>query len=130
MEDQQMLRNNEGITYKLEIDIVMRKMRGKEFASIYIDIIDDYIPVKDVSEVMTTPKYPKELDKLMSKIKKKLGNIYIKEMDSIRKNYDSLEIDLEALDLLKIEKEAKNKSNEYTKDEHIDLIKELLGDLN
>lgn len=130
IEDQQMLRNSEGITYKLEIDIVMRKLRGKEFVSIYIDIIDDYIPVKDVSEVMITPKYPKELDKLISKIKKKLGNIYIKEMDSIRKNYDSLEIDLEALDLRKIEEEAKNKSNEYTKDEHIDLIKELLGDLN
>lgn len=129
-EDQLILKNGDGNTYRLELDTIMGKLKSTDFATIFLDMINHYIPIKNVSNIIITPKYPKKLDKLIQKIKKKFGNIYSEDMKNIRSGYTSIDVSLKNLDLLKIEDDAESKSNEYTRDVHIRLIEQLLDDLD
>jgi len=104
-------------TRRIEIDVVMSHVSVNTFCDAVLDLIDKYIPVKNVSSVMIHPKYPTDiksqlqrLDYILSHLKK-----YKPTKVKIYEQYKDVKKTIKNINLEETEEEAQD-----TLDEDVD----------
>ncbi len=112
--DKKLLYKN-GKYQRVEIDTVMKFMSPEKFAEVILYLLDNIIPIKDMSEVMELGEYiyvpliPEiEKEKIIKRINK-LNKKYLKQQTKVLEKYEELEEPFEDLDLDVLEEEAKEK---------------------
>jgi len=126
--DKQILRQD-GITYRVELDVIMKQVKPEDFCNVVLEIIDEHIPVKDMGEVMILPDYPTEIEELLNEIKRKFKRNYEGNRVDIKEDFNEIKKSFLDINLDDLESDAQDRMDgvDYTNDIRIltKLLKEL-----
>jgi hypothetical protein len=116
-------------TRRIEMDVIMKKVSANKFCDAVLDLIDQYIPVKNVSSVMIHPKYPTDVKEVLERLEYTLSHLkkYQPSKDSIYEQYEDVKKTIKEINLEETEDEAQDTIDEVDCDEENDAIEDLIN---